>query len=292
MGLFLETVLSGVTVGMLYGLLSFAMVVLYKVTATVNFAQGMMGTAAAFVALTVMVEFGVPVGVAIIVGLLFSTFLGVLTFYGVVRPKPSAGKTNVIIRTLALSLVLAAFVDRFRGAGQPFQFPQLLSSGGFSLFGIQINYSLIQTFAVAGVLLGCFSLFFRYTRAGLLTRAMAESRETVRLLGVRSDRLFAVAWGISSFLAAIVSLLSANRVYVSTFMLEGYLLYAFTAAIAFGLTSLTGAVVGGICAGLLSNVVATYFGPDAANLVIFAALIAVLVIRPQGIFGERRVHRV
>ncbi|WP_342661349.1 High-affinity branched-chain amino acid transport system permease protein LivH (plasmid) [Rhodococcus ruber] len=292
MGLFLETVLSGVAVGMLYGLMSFAMVVLFKATATVNFAQGMMGTAAVFVALTVMVEFGIPLVVAVLIGLLFSTGLGVVTFYSVIRPKPSADKTNVIIRTLALSLVLAALIDRFKGVGQPFQFPQLVGSGSLSILGVHITYSLMQTVAVAAILLGGFSLFFKYSGAGLLTRAVAESRETVRLLGVRSDRLCALAWGLSSFLAAIVSLLSAHHVYVSTFMLEGYLLYAFTAAIAFGLTSLTGSVIGGVSAGIVSNVMATYFGPDSANLVIFVALITVLVIRPQGVFGERSVHRV
>lgn len=292
MSLFLETVLSGVAVGMLYGLMSFAMVVLFKTTATVNFAQGMMGTAAVFVALTVMVDFGASLVVAVVMGLLFSTVLGVVTFYAVIRPKPRADKTNVIIRTLALSLVLAAFIDRLKGVGQPFQFPQLVTSGSVGILGVRIDYSLMETVAVVAILLGGFSLFFRFSGAGLLLRAVAESRETVRLLGVRSDRLCAIAWGISSFLAAIVSLLAANHAYVSTFMLEGYLLYAFTAAIAFGLTSLTGAVIGGVSAGIVSNVVATYFGPDAANLVIFVALITVLVIRPQGVFGERSVHRV
>lgn len=292
MNLLLPAVVSGVAVGMLYGLLAFATVVLFKATGTVNFAQGAMGVLPAFVVWRLLSGHGLNTALAVVLGLAFSFLLGVVTYQVAIRFRDRGEATNTIVRTLALSLLLAALIDRLWGAGQPFQFPHLLTSGGFSVAGVQFSYAAFETLAVAALLLIGFGLLFRFTNIGLLTRAMADSREVTRLLGVPNRRLAAVVWGVTTVLGAVVALLSAHTLFLSTPMMDGYLLYGFTAAIAFGLTSLTGAVTGGLAIGLIGNVVSTYQGSDWANILMFAVLVAILITRPQGLFGRAEVRRV
>ncbi|MEU6320722.1 branched-chain amino acid ABC transporter permease [Streptomyces sp. NPDC047009] len=292
MNLLLPAVISGVAVGMLYGLLAFATVVLFKATGTVNFAQGTMGALSAFVVWRMLNGYGMNTALAVVLGLVFSVLLGVVTYQLAVRFRDGGDAGNTLVRTLALSLLFAALIDRLWSAGQPFQFPQLLTPGGFSLAGIRFSYAAFETLAVAAVLLTGFGLLFRFTNVGLLTRAMADSREVTRLLGVRNRRLAAAVWGVTAALGAVVALLSAHTLFLSTSMMDAYLLYGFTAAIAFGLTSLPGSIIGGLVIGLIGNVVSTYQGSDWANILMFGVLVVVLIIRPQGLLGRTEVRRV
>ncbi|WP_326791426.1 branched-chain amino acid ABC transporter permease [Streptomyces sp. NBC_00841] len=292
MNLLLPAVVSGIAVGMLYGLLAFATVVLFKATGTVNFAQGSMGALSAFVTWRLLTNHGANTALAVVTGLAFSILLGVVTYQVSIRFRDRGDATNTIVRTLALSLLFTALIDRLWGAGQPFQFPQLLTSGGMSVAGVQVSYAALETLGIAAVLLAGFGLLFRFTDFGLLTRAMADSREVTRLLGVPNRRLATVIWGITAALGTVVALLSAHTLFLSTSMMDSYLLYGFTAAIAFGLNSLTGAIIGGLVVGLISNVVSTYQGSDWANILMFAVLVAILIIRPQGLLGRAEVRRV
>ncbi|MGW6458209.1 branched-chain amino acid ABC transporter permease [Streptomyces sp. NPDC055078] len=292
MNLLLPAVVSGIAAGVLYGLLAFATVVLYKATGTVNFAQGAMGALAAFVVWRLLTGYGVPTALAVAAGLAFSAVLGVVTYTVAIRFRDRGDATNAIVRTLALSLLFAALIDRLWGPGQPFQFPRLLTAGGFTVAGVQFTYAALQTLGIAAVLLAGFAVLFRRTDIGLLTRAMADSREVTRLLGVRNRRLATIVWGVTSALGATVALLAANTLFLSTSMMESYVLYGFTAAIAFGLTSLPGAIIGGQVIGLIGNVVSTYQGSDWANILMFTVLVGILLTRPQGLLGRPEVRRV
>lgn len=292
MNLLIPAMVSGIAVGMLYGLLAFATVVLFKATGTVNFAQGTMGALSAFVVWRMLNGYGVNTALAVVLGLFFSALLGVVTYQVAIRFRDRVDPGNTLVRTLALSLLFAALIDRLWSAGQPFQFPQLLTSGGVSIAGVQVSYAAIETLAVTAVLLTGFGLLFRFTNVGLLTRAMADSREVTRLLGVRNRRLAAVVWGVTAVLGAVVALLSAHTLFLSTSMMDSYLLYGFTAAITFGLTSLPGSIAGGLLIGLIGNVVSTYQGSDWANVLMFAVLVVILFIRPQGLLGRTEARRV
>jgi branched-chain amino acid transport system permease protein len=280
-----------VSIGALYGLLAFANVVLFKATGTVNFATGIMATLCAFIAwrFTSNHELGTIPAVALAIA--GSVALGGIV-YAVVGARNARNPTALLVRTLAVDLVLVALINRFYAIGQPYEFPSLLSSGGVTVGGTLISYATFEVIGICIVLTALFMVFFRYTRAGLLTRAMADNRDVATLLGVPTRRLAALAWAIASVIGAVVALVSANQLLLSTNMLDDFVLYAFTGAIIFGLTSLSGAIIGGIAIGVITNVVATYQSADWSLIVIFCALIAVLIVRPQGLLGHAAVRRV
>lgn len=291
MDLLLPALVGGVTAGAVYGLLAFSVVVLYKATGVANFAVAIIGTLGAFV-MWRLVGSGVGMWPAVIVAVVAIALVGALAFVLVIRPRPSAEPVNVIVRTLALTLVIKATVDHYWAVGQPFAFPQLLPSGSVVVFGTHVRWAMFATLVVAGTLLLLFAFMFQRTGLGLQLRAVATDRDIARLLGVRYQRVALLVWAVAAVLAFVVALLSGNRLMLSTTMLDGALLYSFAGAIMFGLTSLAGAVLGGLLIGVLSSVVATYSSSETALITVFCVLVVTMFVRPNGIFGTQEAQRV
>lgn len=293
MNQFLPALFSGIAVGTLYGLLAFATVVLFKATGAVNFAEGAMGVLGAFIVYKLMHEQGFALVPAIVAGLAAGALIGVVTYLLVMVPgSRNASTTNLLIRTVAVGLLIAAVIDWQWGSGQPLQFPRLTSEGGVSILGSQLPWATLQILGVAAVLVTAFALFFQRTKTGLLTRAMAESRDVAQLLGVKTRRLSVIAWATATVLAVVVAALAAHSTLLSTRILDTFLLYAFAGAIIMGLDSLVGALIGGLLVGILTNMVATYAGIDWSLIVMFGLLVLSLIVRPRGIFGSPEVRRV
>lgn len=281
---------GGLTAGGLYSLLAFSVVVLYKATGVANFAVGVTGTLGAFA--TWRFHQIVPTPLAVALGLGVCAVLGALVYVVVIRPRPRAAGANVIVRTLALALMASAAIDYVWSVGQPFAFPQILPTGSLSLLSTDVPIATLVTLAVAAILLLGFRALFHHTDMGLQFRAVAADRDLARLLGVPYRRVSIAVWAVATVLAGIVAILSANRLMLSTAMLDNALLYAFAAAITFGLTSLSGAVVGGLVIGVVNGVVSTYTSSEAALFVIFALLLVFMFLRPHGVFGRSEATRV
>ena len=291
MNLLLPALVGGVTAGALYGLLSFSVVVLYKATGVANFAVAILGTLDAFVVWK-LILMGVPMPVALVGGVAFASLVGALTFAVVINPRPSASPSNVIVRTLALALVLTALVDHFWAVGQPFAFPRMLPAGAWRVAGVDVPWATVVTLFIAAALVAVFALVFNRTDLGLELRAVATNVDIARLLGIRYRRIAMIVWATSGVLSMTVAVLSANRLLLSTSMLDGALLYAFAGAITFGLTSLPGALLGGLAAGVFNSVVSTYTSSEVALLVIFGALVLTMFVKPNGVLGAGQAHRV
>lgn len=288
MTLLIASLISGVAVGLLYGLLAFAIVFLYKTTGVANFSMGNMATFATFV----VFHFLGPLGAwAALAGLVAAALLGLAVYTLGLRINDNAGTLNAVMRTLAIYLFLAAVMNRFWAEGQPFVFPSLLPRGSFSLGGVTVAWASLAILAVAAVLSLLFALLLTRTGLGVQFLGLAERPDVARLLGVRTRRLAALAWVIAGLVAVVVGVLVAPMALLSSDMMEHFLLFAFTAAIVGGLNSLWGALVGGIVVGCVSNVAIVYLGQDAALIAVFLMLVSVMLVRPDGLFGTAVVHR-
>jgi branched-chain amino acid transport system permease protein len=286
-----DVVIAGATSGLLYGLLGFAVVVLFKMTGVPNFAEGSLATVGTYFAYVFAVRLHLNLATAITLGLAFSAVVGLAIYLLVMRYRDDAGPLNLTVRTLGLYLLLFAIVNDQLGQGQPFSYPNIFPVRQVKLGPVDVPAATIGILAVAVVLTALFMASFRYSRAGLLLRGMAADRETALLLGTNVRRLTAASWALTTVLAAAVGILTAPTTLLSADMMDNSLLYVFAAVIIGGLTSVGGAFVGGVTVGIVQGVVYSYSGADLALLAVFALFLGMLLLRPHGLFGERVVER-
>lgn len=287
MDLFLGALITGVAVGLLYGLLAFSIVLLHKFTGVANFAQGSLATLCTFVVYAFFHSAGLPLGWSIVLSVVAAVAIGALVYFVFMRPADHASHLNITIRTLGVYLLLAAVLDIVWSKGQPFNFPSVFDRAAlFKVGSAAVSGLTIGTFFVAMAMAVIFAVFFNRSKYGLLFRAMAERPETARLLGVPTRRLTAISWVIATVVALPVGVLIAPSALLSTDMMDRYLLLAFSAAIIGGLDSLLGAYVGGLLVGIAYSVASVYLSADSSLLIIFAVLILSLLARPAGLFGS------
>lgn len=293
MDLLVGATLNGVAYGTLYGLLGFAIVLLYKATGIANFGQGNLGTLAIFAVFALAVREGVNLGVSVVLGFVVAVAAGAASYLLVIRPRDEADHLNTTIRTLGLYLLLFAVVNYEFAIGQPFNFPSIFPEGrAFSLGGNGITWTTLGTLVVALLLSGSFAWFFRRTRLGLLFLGMASRPEIAELLGVATRRLTMFAWMAAASVSLVVALLIAPVALLTSDMMDPFLLLAFTAAIIGGLTSMVGVFVGGLIIGVMDNIITVYGNSDTAMLSVFGLLILVLLVKPEGLLGSRAAERV
>jgi branched-chain amino acid transport system permease protein len=290
---FLQQVVSGLATGGIYGSLALAIVLIYRATRVINFAQGEMGMFATFIALW-LIDSGWPYWAAFFATLGLAFVGGVLVERVVIRPVERAPVVTVVIVTVGLLIGLngAAF---WIWGGDTRAFPSAFSTRAIHVGGVAFS---IQDFGVIGVSLGAVALlflFFRFTKLGLAMRAAALNPEASRLVGVRVGWMLALGWGFASVLGAVSAMMVAPTVFLDPNMMRPVLLYAIAAAILGGLESPIGAVLGGLILGVGLNLISTYvdFVGDALKLpVAFVVILAVLLVKPTGLFGRATVRRV
>ncbi|MBA3717115.1 MAG: branched-chain amino acid ABC transporter permease [Actinobacteria bacterium] len=290
---FLQQVVSGLATGGIYGSLALALVLIYRATRVINFAQGEMGMFATFIALW-LIESGWPYWGAFFATLAIAFVGGVVVERVVIRPVERAPAVTVVIITIGLLIGLngAAF---WIWGGETRAFPSAFSTRAIHVGGVAFS---IQDLGVIGVSLaavGLLYVFFRFTKLGLGLRAAALNPEASRLVGVRVGWMLALGWGFASVLGALSGMMVAPLVFLDPNMMRAVLLYALAAAILGGLDSPIGAVVGGLVLGVGLNLISTYvdFIGDQLKLpVAFAVILAVLLVKPTGLFGRTTVRRV
>jgi len=286
MSLYLSAGVSGIALGLAYGLIGFAIVMLYRATAVANFAQGTLGMLGAFIAFLTTNNLGYPLYVSVLVSLVASALLGVIIFFVVIRPREEAGNLNIIIRTLGLSMLVLAIAELQWGASAPYRFPSLIEGDGITVAGVVIPTQAIVTAVVSLAIAVVMWVVFNLTPVGLSLRALAEQPDTARLLGLRSSRLSAVTWAMSCVLGTVVAILLAPSAFLLPAMMEPYLMFTFTGIVLGGLTSMPGALIGCVIVGIISNVATVAVSPEVGVVVIFILLLLSMLLRPQGLFGR------
>ena len=289
---FLQQVVAGLASGGIYASLALALVLIYRTTRIVNFAQGEMAMFTTFVAWT-LTDHGLAFWPAFALTLALAFVGGVAIQRIVLRPVEGAPVLTVVIVTIGLALLLNGLAAAIWGS-EVKKFPSAFSTRTVDLGGVAVSVQDIGVIAVSLALVVVLWLFFRFTKIGLALRAAAVNPEESRLVGVRVGWMLALGWGLAAMLGAVAGMLVAPAVFLEPNMMRAILLYAFAAAVLGGLDSPLGAVVGGLAFGVIQNLVETYVEEVGATLrlpVALALLLLVLLVRPQGLFGRAVVRR-
>jgi branched-chain amino acid transport system permease protein len=290
---FAQQLAAGIREGAIYAGLALALVIIYRSTRVINFAQGEMATFTTFIAWSLMNQ-GLSFWAAFPIVLAIAFTGGVAIERIIIRPVENASVLTIVIITLGLALLLNGLMSMIWG-GQNRQFHGPFSTRTIDLGGVPISVQDIGIVVTSLALVVLLALFFRYTKLGLALRAAAVNPESSRLVGVRVSWMLALGWGIAAVLGAAAGMMIAPVVFLDPNMMQTILLYAFAAAVLGGLDSPLGAVVGGIVLGVTITLLGRYVDFIGSTLKLPAALMLILVlllVRPAGLFGKVAVRRV
>jgi branched-chain amino acid transport system permease protein len=283
--LLFSQVLNGVVTGMLYALMGIGLSIITGILNIPNFAHGAMFAIGAYLIFSVIQVVG-NFWIALVVAPIGVAVLGLIVEYAGIRPLYKAGHDYQLLFTFGLSLILTEGIIVIWGPVGMSQLPPPLLRGGVDL-GITFypKYRLF-VMAMAGLLVFGSWLFVERTRYGAIMRAGIEDKEMVALLGIDVHRLFTATFGLGAYLAGIAGALTAPIRGLNPFMGVDMLGIAFVVVALGGLGNLPGAIVAGVMVGVAQSLVALVW-PEASVAVIFAVMAAVLLVRPQGLFGIR-----
>lgn len=294
MTLFLQQIVDGLSSGAVYAAIALSLVLVYRASGFLNFAQAEMATFGAFVVWQLW-TWGLPMWVAIGMALVMSFVAGALMERVLIRPLAhTANHLTLIIITLGAMLVL------LNGAGWLFgynvkTFPTLFEGPVIELGPAVISRQslgiIVTVFLVAGLLW----FLFQRTRVGLVMRASVSNPESAQLLGLPVGVVLAVSWGAAAAVGTLMGVLVAPQVFLSPGMLLPTLIYSFAAAVLGGLDSPLGAIIGGFIVGISENLAGTYIpavGADFKQAIALVIIMGVLLFKAEGLFGTKEVVRV
>ncbi len=289
---FIQQVATGLSTGSLYAILALAIVLIYRSTSVVNFAQGEMAMFTTFIAWS-YINWEMPFWGAFFLTLLVAFLLGALIELTIMRPVENAPPLNSIIITLGLFTALSSIALRiWQGQPKAFPSPAVFNGAPLELGPAVISRPNVGVFCMAILIMIAIYLLFSRTKVGLAMRAAAQNRVASELVGIRVGRMLALGWGLSAVVGAAAGMLLAPTIFLSPSMMQGVLLFAFAAAVLGGLDSPVGAIVGGLMLGVVQNLAGTYIDSKIDITVAFVVIIAVLLVRPKGIFGKQTMERV
>ncbi|HEX8779915.1 MAG TPA: branched-chain amino acid ABC transporter permease [Nocardioides sp.] len=289
---FLTTALTGLTLGFVYAAFALALVLIWRSTRIVNFAQAPMAMITVYVAL-VLVDAGYSYWVGFFASLLTGFLLGALVERIAIRPVEGGSHINAVILTLGLFIVIHSLAAIIFGSSYR-SFPAPFGLRGFQVGDLTIALTGFGVFTIVSVLvvMALLVLLFRYTDLGLKMRASAYNPEVARLLGVKVGRMLTLGWALAALVGSLSGLLIAGGGLVHPSYMDSVVVYGFVAAVLGGLDSPAGAVVGGLLLGLSLSFVSGYLGSELVALAALLILVVVLLVRPGGLFTttvERRV---
>ena len=286
---FLQQIFSGLAAGSIYASLALALVMIYRATDLVNFAQGEMAMFSTYIAWT-LVNAGLPFWLAFLITLAVSFAGGMIIERVVIRPVENAPVLAAVVVTIGLLLIfnsVAGWIYSYTVQDFPSPFPDR------PVFGALMTTRDLGVIGVTLLMLVLMFAFFRFTPIGLAMRAAAQNPASARLCGIRVGRMLAIGWGLAAVIGATAGVMVAPVLFLDPNMMGGVLIYAFAGALLGGITSPVGAVVGGLIVGVTENLVGTYLIASQLKLTVaFALIILVLVFRPNGLFGTAVVRRV
>jgi branched-chain amino acid transport system permease protein len=290
---FVNTTLSGLAQGMVFAAFALALVLIWRSTRIVNFAQGSMAAATTFIALA-LIQAGWNYWLAFVVALASGFLLGAVLERVIVRRVEGGPELNAVIVTLGLFVAIQAAVAIIFGSS--FQsFPSPFGLRGFTVGGTTIALTPTLVYVIVAVVLTMLLLvaLFRFTRVGLAMRAAAFGQEVARLLGVRVGRMLTLGWGLAAVVGSLAGILIAGGEFVYPAFMDSLIVFGFVAAVLGGLDSPVGAVVGGLVLGLALSYVSGYVpgGSALVNMAALVILVVVLLVRPGGLFASTAARR-
>ncbi len=288
---FLQMVVSGIAVGSSYALMGLAMVIIYKTSEVVNFAQGEMALISTFLTYMVLEYYGFPFYVAFPGALVFAVILGFILEFGVLRRAKEPNILGMIIITIGLEMILLGFVSWKFGA-DPKTMPFPISPYDSVTFGGVFVSSLeVLTFIVTLTVMVILFLFLKYSKLGVAMKATQQNQVAARLQGIRTNRILMITWGISSLVGCLAGLLISPTT-MQPFMMWDPMLKGFAGAVMGGMTSLPGSVFGAYAIGIIENLFGGYISIEFKSVVAFVIIVLVLCVKPSGLFARHYVKKV
>jgi branched-chain amino acid transport system permease protein len=290
---FIQVVVDGLANGSIYGSLALALVLIHRATSIPNFAQGEMAMFSTFIAWQLHDD-GFPYLAAFAIALAISFVGGYLIERVVIRPVEGSSQLTLLIVTLGLFAIINSAAGLHWGyllKAFPSPFPKTPIRAG----GVVLSWQSVGVVLVLLAVLFAIYLLFTFTKLGLALRASAQNPTSARLAGINVGQMLAIGWGLSAAVGAAAGIMVAPRIFVEPNMMASILIYAFAGATLGGFDSPGGSVLGGLIVGVLENVTGTYVGFIGNQLSLTVALVvimAVLLVRPSGIWGKPEVARV
>jgi branched-chain amino acid transport system permease protein len=298
MAYFLQLAFAGVALGSIYALISLGFSLIFKASGVINFAQGELLLIGTYIVAAGVFEWHLPFLLALLLGIVITVLIGLLFERVVLRHMIGRPTFSILMVTIGLDTILLTSVIVIWGsqplpAASPFGV-----TSGFNLDGVHFASNDLWTIGITIVLCALLFGFFRFTRYGLAMRATALDQEAALAVGIPIRRIYALAWGMAAGIATLGGVFLAISSFVITPTLGSAALLAFPAIILGGLDSVSGAVVGGIIIGLALDITAGYestfasvLGAGFHDIMPYLIMILVLLIRPYGLFGLRKVER-
>jgi branched-chain amino acid transport system permease protein len=290
-----QYIVTGIAQGSVYGALALALVLIYRSTDVINFAQGEMAMFCTFISWSLITQAHWNWYAALVGTLVFSAIFGAIIQRVVIRPIENAPLLTVVIVTLGLFQVvnsLAVFIWQTQPKTIVAPYAKV-GAKAIQIFGASLGRTYVGALVITLVVMGLVYVFFNYTKLGLASRAAAQNPVASRLCGVPVSLMLTIGWALAAMVGATAGVVAVPIQGLDPEFMQGLLLYAFAAAVLGGLDSPVGAVVGGFLIGIIQNVVGgSALLKDIKDPVAFVVIILVLVVRPTGLLGNKQVRKV
>jgi branched-chain amino acid transport system permease protein len=290
---FLQLLISGVAQGCIYGLIALGFVLIYKATETVSFAQGELMMLGAFGGLVAMTVLGFPYWLAVPAVIVAMALLGFVLERVVIRPVLGQPAFSIVMLTIGIGYMARGLITMIPGIGTdtnalpvPYK-DEIIKFGGnaMGIGALVLNVEHLMVIAATAVLCALLFALFRYSKLGIAMQAASQNQLAAYYMGIPVQRLNGLAWGLAAAVAAVAGLLLAPITFVHANMgLIG--LKAFPAAVVGGFGSLPGAIVGGLIIGLVESFSGFYLPDGFKDVAAYIVVLLMLMLKPNGLFGE------
>lgn len=284
----LQSIISGIPQGALYGLTAFGIVLIFRTVGVLNFAHGNSGMLGTYMGLTFYLMTNNLI-LSLLIGVIFGFFVGLVIERFLMRPIKQLSHGAMLMVTLGLLMVIEGLVMLIWGTDY-FTFPEIASGTPFIFFlenGIIVlpkNDIFITIISVSIMLF--LAIFLKFTKLGIAIRARSQDEVGALTTGVDINKVDAIVWGIGIATVSLVGMLAAPKTYIHPNMMINLQLYGVTAGVLGGFSSLFGAIVGGLLLGIIEKLVGVYISPDYQLSIILILIIIVLIVKPSGLFGN------
>lgn len=296
MNQFLSFLINGVSLGAIYGLVAIGIVLIYKASHVVTFSHGALVLLGAFVTARVSQE--TSFGLAVVAAITVTALVALLAERLVIRGMRGSPVINLSIATIGIDLLLVTYLTGSIGS-TVLNIKHPWGASNLSLWGVGVGWNRVLALVVALALIGALLALFKFSTWGVAMRAAAQDGEIASLMGIGLSKVSALTWMVAGALACVAGIFLAGAPTPGvTVSLAAIAFRAFPAAILGGLDSVGGALVGGLVIGILEALVAGYqdqlafLGHGASQVVPYVVMLAVLLIRPSGLFGSKELTRV
>jgi branched-chain amino acid transport system permease protein len=283
----LQIVISGIAQGCIYGLIALGVVLIYKATETVSFAQGELMMLGAFIGLIVMTSLGFPFWLAFAAAVLAMGAFGIVLERLVIRPILGQPAFSIVMLTIGIGYVARGAITMVPGIGtETHTLPVPYKDQAWNVGALVLNVEQMVIIAATVVLSGALYAVFKYSKVGVAMQAASQNQIAAYYMGIPVKRLNGLVWGLAAAVAAIAGLLLAPITFVHANM--GFIgLKAMPAAVVGGFGSLPGALVGGLIIGIVESLSGFYLPEGFKDSAAYVVVLIMLVVKPNGLFGEK-----